>query len=184
MSNTNQYYAFNKKTRKGKVIRLVKEKYLRADVGYGYLHGEVIYSETLRNLVKAAPYQHLLVIDTNIALHQIDALEYKCPATSLMIVLQTVLQELKKLNLSVYRRLDALMRDESRNFIFYPNEIASETNIQRSFNESMNDLNDKSIRTATKYYQAALDDMGRALLLSNDKQNRVRLILPSQSHDS
>jgi hypothetical protein len=34
--------AFVKKTRKGKVIKLVREKYLREDVGCGYLFGSCV----------------------------------------------------------------------------------------------------------------------------------------------
>lgn len=89
--------------------------------------GGKLSEEQLRNLVTEAPHKKILVIDTNIALHQIDILEYECPAIFLIVVVQTVLQELKNLNLSVYRRLLTLLKDETRVFIFYPNEFSAET---------------------------------------------------------
>ena len=48
--------------------------------------------QDLRQIVDEAPHKQIMIIDTNIALHQIDALDHKCPATCLVVVLQTVLQ--------------------------------------------------------------------------------------------
>ena len=48
--------------------------------------------QDLCDIVNEAPHKQVIIIDTNIALHQIDALDHKCPATCLVIVLQTVLQ--------------------------------------------------------------------------------------------
>lgn len=41
------------------------------------------------------------------------------------------LQELKHLNLSVFKRLESLLKDESRSYIFYPNEFSAETAVLR-----------------------------------------------------
>jgi hypothetical protein len=40
-------------------------------------------------------------------------------------------QELKHLNLSVYKRIGNLLKDDSRSYIFYPNECSSETAVLR-----------------------------------------------------
>jgi hypothetical protein len=85
----------------------------------------------LIQLVEEAPHNHLLVIDTNVAIHQIDALECNCPATALVVVLQTVLQEIRHLNLSIYRRITALLQNESRSYIFFPNEMVMGASILR-----------------------------------------------------
>ena len=77
------------------------------------------------DLVRSAPHKHLLVLDTNIAIDQIDLLEYQCPSTSFVVVLQTVLQEIQHLNASIYRRISALLQDESKSYIFFPNELVS-----------------------------------------------------------
>lgn len=120
-----------RRTRRGKVVKIVQEKYIRNDLEYGFINGKSASREVLVYIVTQAPHKQLLLIDTNIALHQIDVLEYNCPATATIVVVQTVLQELKHLNLSVYRRVLALIKDQSRNFIFYPNEISSETAVLR-----------------------------------------------------
>ena len=95
----------------------------------------MLNKSNLRKLVSEAPHQSLLIIDTNIALHQIDVLEYKSAATSLVVVLQTVLQEVRHRNLSVFRRMLTLLHDETRQFIFFPNEIAEATFSLRTQNE-------------------------------------------------
>jgi exosome complex exonuclease DIS3/RRP44 len=125
---------FFKKTRRGKVVQPVQEKYLHSDLECGYMCGKNVSCANLRDMVAQAPHKQLLVIDTNIAMHQVDVLEYNCPATSLMVVLQTVLQELKHLNNSVYGRVLNLMKDSSRSFIFYPNEASTNTSVLRYLN--------------------------------------------------
>lgn len=69
----------------------------------------------------------LTIIDTNIALHHMDFLEHQSIASSLVVIPQTVLSELKKLNLSMERRLLSLLKDEKRSFIFFPNEMCATT---------------------------------------------------------
>lgn len=122
---------FFKKTRKGKVVQPVQEKYLHADLECGYMSGASVTRSKLSELVALAPHKQLLVIDTNIAMHQVDVLEYNCPATSTLVVVQTVLQELRHLNHSIYLRIMELIKDSSRSYIFYPNELSAQTAIQR-----------------------------------------------------
>ena len=95
----------------------------------------------------------------------------------IVVVLQTVLQELRHLNLSVYRRILALLRHENRNFIFFANEHAAQTSVLRKPAESVNDFNDRLIRLAAQYFSstvAAQNDCS-VILLSNDVAQRVCL---------
>ena len=39
-------------------------------------------------LVNQAPHKHLLILDTNVCINDIDLFEMKCPATSLIVILQ------------------------------------------------------------------------------------------------
>ena len=105
-------------------------------------------------------------------MHQIDFLEYNCPDISLIVILQTVLQELRNLNISVYKRLLTLLNDEKRSFIFYPNELSSETIVVKSAKESINDSNDKAIRKYCSYISRLINDKGSAILLTEDNRNR------------
>jgi exosome complex exonuclease DIS3/RRP44 len=172
-NSTREKFAFYKRTRRGKVIRLIREKYYRSDVDYGYLCGNLLSLEHFKQIVASAPHKQLLILDTNVALHQIDILEYKCPATSLVVVLQTVLQELKHINLSVFRRLTSLLKDESRLYIFYPNEVSNDTSLLRRPMETVNDFNDRYVRQTTKYYDSVLKDIGESIMITNDRKNQV-----------
>ena len=46
--------------------------------------------------------------------------------TAFVLVLQTVLQELRNLNLSVFKRMCSLITDEKKMYVFYPNELSAE----------------------------------------------------------
>jgi exosome complex exonuclease DIS3/RRP44 len=166
---------FFKRTRRGKVVKLVQERYLRSDLYCGFLRGsEVVRAEDLKRLVAEAPYTHILVIDTNIALHQIDLLEHDCPATALVVLTQTALLELRHLNVSVYKRLLSLLKDEKKMYIFYPNEQSMESAVVKRAGESVNDANDRAIRRVCSHLAKEIEEVGTALLLSNDVENRRR----------
>lgn len=165
---------FYKKTRKGKVVKVLQERYLRSDIQCGFLHGNALSAGGLQQEVQQAPHKHLLVLDTNVALQQIDALEWNCPATSLMVFPQTMLQELKHLNLSVYRRAVAILKDTTRSAIFFPNEVAAATIVLRQSGESANDANDRAIVAAAAFLDAQLHGQGSVVFLTADAANRVR----------
>ena len=125
---------FFKKTRKGKVVQPVQESYLHADLECGFMCGKSVSMNVLRDITAQAPHKHLLIIDTNIAMHQVDVLEYNCPNTSMIVIMQTVLQELKHLNANIYARILQLVKDTSKSFIFFPNELSSNTCVLRYTN--------------------------------------------------
>lgn len=212
---------FFKKTRKGKVsaverfiastvinfslsvwqlIQLVKERYLQRNLSLGYIGTNAVLPEDLLRLVNEAPHKHLLILDTNVCINDIDLFEMKCPATALTVVLQvrpgqaqlsaalttkflqTVLQEVRHIDVSVYRRLMLLMKDEGRNYIFCPNEIAAEVTSQRLKGETDNDFNDRLIRRGARNYAQIIQERAeadssfrgcQAFLISNDVENRV-----------
>jgi len=163
---------FFRATRKGKVVRLVKEYYLRTDVECGYMQGKHVTVAELQALREQAPTKQVVVVDTNIALHQIDVLEFVCPATRLVVVLQTVLQELKHLNLAVYRRVMSLLKSESKRFIFLPNELIAATSTIQERGETPNDCNDRAIRAACLHLNAQLGSDSAVLLVTNDADNQ------------
>ena len=79
-----------------------------------------------------ASQSHIQFIAFNVKL-RLDVLQCDCPATAFIVILQTVIQELRNLNLAAYRRVLSLLRDEGRSFIFYPNELSSDTTVARYF---------------------------------------------------
>lgn len=61
-------------------------------------------------------------------------------------------QEARHNNLSLFRRLKQLLKDDSRVFIFFANEHHCETFPEEIEGESPNDRNDRAIRIATSWY--------------------------------
>ncbi|EPQ56056.1 RNB-domain-containing protein [Gloeophyllum trabeum ATCC 11539] len=177
---------FFKKTARGKVIKVLRERYLRDDVGCG-IQGCHACAE-LGNLPPAGetghsafPMGHFLLPDTNVFLSQMDLMESNLFSPPI-ILLQTVLDEVRHRSLPLYNRLKALTKaDDKRIWVFY-NEYRSETAIVREEGETPNDRNDRGIRKATTWYQshiplahgrsASSSAMPKVVLLTDDAANR------------
>jgi len=159
---------FLKRTRRGAVKTHVRQTYLRDDLPTGapQLDGPDLEPK----LSEGA--ERYYVLDTNVVLHQIDLLER--PALTDVIVLQTVLDEVRHNKLSVYKRLRSIIADEQRRFHVFCNEFHRETFVARRPGESPNDRNDRAIRVATQWYQSQLGEEAgvEVLLLTNDAENR------------
>jgi exosome complex exonuclease DIS3/RRP44 len=110
-----------RRTRRGHVLRIVEESYLRTDLGLGARHGRTLAAAdfALPDLGSGATTASFplawLVPDTNVLLHQLDLLEcVGCPALDFVVVLETVADEVKHNNLGAYKRLQRLLASESR----------------------------------------------------------------------
>ena len=74
-------------------------------------------------LLSASPFKNrYLLLDTNVVLHQMDLLELSIPPLCDVIVVQTVMQEVKHRDVGLYNRLHAIIRDDSRRFYVFANE--------------------------------------------------------------
>jgi exosome complex exonuclease DIS3/RRP44 len=104
---------------------------------------------------KAFPAGHYIIPDTNAFLNGMDLFE-QSNAFFDVIVLQTVLEELKNRSLPLYNRIIALTRSEEKRFYVFFNEFRLETHIRREVGESINDRNDRAIRRAAKWYSEHL----------------------------
>lgn len=155
---------FLKKTRKGKIKRVLREHYLRDDLQTapdgGWADGGCI------------------VIDTNVALHQIDFLDTTSASGALrnVIILQTVLDEVKHRSVAVFVRLKKMVQATGRRFHVFGNEHHIDTHINGDKGESPNDRNDRAIRVASKWYSSLLNeeegDKRKVLLITNDRANK------------
>lgn len=128
------YVKFGKKN---KILTVVKELYLRKDIFCGSeLCDECYASKTLRasladghvlsQRLSSAPKGSskpvdYLVIDTNIVLHQMDILNK--PNFKNVIVLQTVLDEVKNQSQQLYADLRELCSDSEKQFYVFSNEF-------------------------------------------------------------
>jgi exosome complex exonuclease DIS3/RRP44 len=156
--------SYVRKTKKGSVIKIVKEHYLRDDLYCGIPFCD--YCEPHKsNLEDVAEF---IIPDTNILYHQIDVMEHK--AIENVIILQTVLEELKNRSTPVYQRVRAMISEPSRKYYVFCNEHHRETFVHKIENESSNDRNDRAIRRAVEWYKAHSDKSFK--LITNDAENR------------
>ncbi|KAH6915185.1 mitotic control protein dis3 [Coprinopsis sp. MPI-PUGE-AT-0042] len=153
---------FFKKTAKGKVIKVLRERYLRDDIGCGIQNCHACTADSCtsqENCISDAsadehsqfPNGHFVMPDTNVFLSQMDLMEsplFNPP----ILLLQTVVEEVRHRSLPLYNRLKALMAaDDKKIWLFY-NEYHSQTAVVREENESPNDRNDRGIRKAAAWY--------------------------------
>lgn len=164
-------------------MKIVREHYLRDDIWCG-CEGCSECKEESPVLQREAcvesnlcPFPHYLIPDTNVVLHQIDILED--PLIRNVIILQTVLQEVRHRSAPVYKRMKDAIHDKGKHFYTFTNEHHRETFVEREQGESANDRNDRAIRVAAKWYTEHLSKSASAaelkvVLLTNDRANKEK----------
>ena len=119
--------AFSVHTRRGKLLRVSKEQYLRTDLGCG----TTCYNSPFHGIaqqIEAMPtpenheYSSYLVLDTNVALQQMDLLELNVPPLSRIIILEIAFDELKNLNSTTLVDLN-FIKAMKANYFFSKNII-------------------------------------------------------------
>ncbi|OIT26942.1 PREDICTED: exosome complex exonuclease RRP44 homolog A [Nicotiana attenuata] len=164
--------AFTRQTRQGRVLKEVREHYLRDDIYCGAPFCDKGCDKSSARL--SASRSTILVLDTNVVLNQIDLLEN--PAIDNVVVLSVVLAEVKNKNIAVYNRLRALCSNSLRNFFVFSNEYHKDTYVEALAGESPNDRNDRAIRVAAKWYHDHLGSGVSVLLITNDRENKKKAI--------
>ncbi|XP_024885836.1 exosome complex exonuclease RRP44 [Temnothorax curvispinosus] len=175
---------FFRKTKGGKIFKTVREHYLRDDIYCGLKtctkckarpRDMVLEEEDAGAKSSLIPSPYFLVLDTNIILDQIDILEEDVITN--VIILQTVLEEIRHKSSTVYKKLKAIIGNPTRKFFVFINEHHRETYIEREPGEKINDRNDRAIRVAVKWYDTHLNSDGdnvKVILLTDDVENRTR----------
>ncbi|EJD04795.1 RNB-domain-containing protein [Fomitiporia mediterranea MF3/22] len=203
---------FFRKTAKGKVLKVLRERYLRDDVSCGIegcsacsllVSSSSFTSSTSPALLpfygitvlehRSFGNKHFVLPDTNVFLHQMDLFESSL-FTPPVVLLQTVLEEVRHRSLPLYARLQALIKmgegaadgqGGKRIWVFY-NEFRRETAVIRENNESPNDRNDRSIRRGAAWYNEHIAqthlqrrsqksaELPFVILFSDDAENRRR----------
>lgn len=113
--------------------------------------------------------------DTNALLNAMDLFEQGSSFCD-VIVLQTVLEELRNRSLPLYNRLVGLTKSEDKRFYVFFNDFRLETYVNREPGESINDRNDRAVRTAAEWYGQHLARTGSkkvpaVVMLSDDADN-------------
>ncbi|XP_045447025.1 exosome complex exonuclease RRP44 [Melitaea cinxia] len=175
---------FLTKTKRGNVLKIVREHYLRDDLLCGsaacnvcpHKDDELVLEANPESICGLFDYSHYLVLDTNVVLHQIDVLEED--ALKNVIILQTVLEEVKHQNTAIFQRLLEIIGNKKRKFYSFVNEHHKDTYIERNPGEKPNDRNDRAIRRAASWYASHLSIKNMAgqfpqiVLISDDENNR------------
>lgn len=73
-----------------------------------------------------------------------------------VIILQTVLEELRNQSLPLYNRLLSLIKTDEKRFYLFFNEFRLETHVRRGPEESINDRNDRAVRAVASWYEEHL----------------------------
>ena len=180
----------------GKVQKIVRELYLRQDIpcssqlctscldqqatGFHKKREPFVLSATPSG-TRDFPQGHYLVPDTNAFLNGMDLFEAEGGEVFKdVIVLQTVLEEVKNRSLPLYHRLIALTKNEGKRFYVFFNDFRLETYAQREPGETINDRNDRTIRKACSWYSEHLQQAVKArksarcpavVMLSDDRDN-------------
>ncbi|CAJ2513270.1 Uu.00g013890.m01.CDS01 [Anthostomella pinea] len=177
-------------TKSGKVQKIVREVYLRQDIpcsskicskclagaprsAAGTVSPFVLSDKPAGS--KAYPQGHYLVPDTNALLNAMDLFE-QSSAFFDVIILQTVLEELRNRSLPLYNRLIGLTKSEEKRFYVFFNEFRLETYVNREHDESINDRNDRAVRRAVKWYnehlaQTKAKKLPVTVMLTDDRGN-------------
>uniref|UniRef100_A0A674DEZ2 Exosome complex exonuclease RRP44 n=2 Tax=Salmo trutta TaxID=8032 RepID=A0A674DEZ2_SALTR len=170
---------FVKKTRSGGIMKIVREHYLRDDIWCGSevctecKQEESVLQKDACIESNLCSFPHYLLPDTNVVLSQIDILED--PLIKNVIILQTVLQEVRHRSAPIYKRLKDILHDKEKHVYTFTNEHHRETYIEREQGESANDRNDRAIRISTKWYSDHLNNKGlKVVLLTNDRGNKEK----------
>jgi exosome complex exonuclease DIS3/RRP44 len=178
----------------GKVQKVVRELYLRQDipcssqlcatcidlapVSFNGKSAPAVLSATPKG-TKTVPQGHYLVPDTNALLSAMDLFEAEGVLQD-VIVLQTVLEEVRNRSLPLYHRLISLTKNEDKRFYIFFNDFRLESYIQREAGESINDRNDRAVRKGCAWYQEHLQKAVKqqksvrcpvVVMLSDDREN-------------
>lgn len=174
---------FLKKTKKGSILKIVREHYLRDDIACGsscceicdYDEKEPVLSKSPGNRSQQFSDEHYIIPDTNVVLHQIDILEDA--AFQNVIILQTVLEEVRHRSAPAFKRMRDILANPAKHFYSFANEFNKDTYVEREPGEKSNDRNDRAIREAAVWYRNHLRNQNckvKVVLITNDADNRTK----------
>ncbi|CAF0742470.1 unnamed protein product [Rotaria sp. Silwood1] len=177
LDDTRCLNSFLRKTRRGHVLKITHELYLRTDITCGSnvcqqctVDQTPVLDKYMKNGNNLVSTGHYLLVDTNIVLQQVDVLED--PLFTNVIVPQVVLDEVRHKSLAIYKRIRSIIAIPERKFFVFINEFNKNTFVLRKPGESPNDRNDRAIRKIVQFYNEHLKKQIAIVLLTDDIANR------------
>lgn len=169
--------SFFKRTRRGSIVKIVREHYLRKDIYCGVQTCSncrdqpkeiLISSSPRRGISKIVESKHVVIPDAPVFFNQMDALEDDAFCNDI-IILQTIRNEIRSRNLSLFSRIKNFPRH--RHFYMFMNEYHEETFLQRISTETSSEYTLRLITTATRWYQEHLKKLGIEVVLLVEDDN-------------
>lgn len=170
--------SFLRKTRRGKIVKVVREHYLRDDIGCGVAacpecanedNGIDVAASSPCPSIMARP--HLIVPDASAFVGQMDVID---GGLSRVVVLQTVAEEVSRRSTPVYRRIRDAVADRGKSFFVFVNEHRRETYVERLPGETTADRNARAVAKACAWYKDHLSDAGvDVAMISDDAASRA-----------
>eukprot|EP01125_Pyxidicula_operculata_P009607 TRINITY_DN3156_c0_g3_i1.p1 TRINITY_DN3156_c0_g3~~TRINITY_DN3156_c0_g3_i1.p1 ORF type:complete len:1138 (-),score=238.79 TRINITY_DN3156_c0_g3_i1:21-3404(-) len=161
------------KSRKRKIMRIVREQYLRNDIV-----AEV--KDLTKRAVERDSNSTYAVVDTQITKDYLELLEsYELKN---IIFPQTVARELKENSSSAYNRLRKITNDDRRNSFIFDNETFVVTHTEKLPHEANEDRNRRALITMTKWLSENTD-ASIVLITNNDETKKSALQSGLQATD-
>jgi exosome complex exonuclease DIS3/RRP44 len=204
-------------TRKGKILQVVSELYVRHDLGLGFtvpthvsmkhnsleVHAQssaqrISDAAMLRSLLVEPSFMNtndvdlvtrrkkktrLVILDTNVLLHNLDIIEHQSFVISNIVIPQTALAECRNRSYAAYGRVIDLFRSgERRNrcVIFFPDRHCAQIHRGSSVSPTPNDQNDEIIRNVAEFYGREMVGSGVEIVLLTDDNKCREIALQEQ----
>lgn len=159
-----------RKTRRGNVIKTVKEHYLRSDISCGLNSCSICKNSISIKQINASNIK-FLVPDENTLFNNIDLFEHK--SITHVILLQSVLDALSSTSIHIYNRVRVLAADVSKSFYVFSNEFHCDTFIP--FNRTISNRVNLSIIKAVEWYSLHLNKLSNnsSILIISTNQDLI-----------
>jgi len=164
---------WTRKTKRGNVVSVLRERYLRSDLGCrSALCRKCPAPATAAEVrLSAAPAALYVAFDSVVALACAPFLEAQHPALDDLVLLETVADDVRERapSLRAYARLRALTKPLSgKRCVFLPNEHSLETFVPRARGEAAAHRAVRAVFAATAWLASHLDGAVRVVLLCED----------------
>ncbi|CAG2110448.1 unnamed protein product [Medioppia subpectinata] len=173
---------FHRKTKKGSVVKVVREHYLREDIHCGRescadcqpfkqssdspFAPKAYLSDSPRVGVSAVtPLAHYVVPDFGVVYSQLDVIidpYFGCD----IILMQTVWDEIKR-NITVFSQIKQVMAE--KRFYVFLNEYNKNTFSERVFGESIAEYKQRLVVSAAEWLQSHLKDIQLVLIVNSNE---------------
>ena len=168
-----------RKTKKGAILKNVREHYLRNDISCGVESCSTCPPNLTSSKLSSLPIiesslcggPHYIIPDVSVALRQVDFLEDD--AIRNVIILQTVLQEVRQERLIVYKRLRDTVSNPDKYFYVFSNEHHKDAYYKGETEDRVTEAIIKAVKWYGTHFQKA-SIQAEVVLLTGDEAGRDR----------